>query len=222
MRFGSRKPKPSALEHDDKALAARMLAGDRKAFDAFFAGHYRGLYRFALARLDRDDQKARDVAQTTIVKAMTHLATYRGEASLKAWLYTICRHEMSAHYRRKQRRPTPVPLAEENPELGAVLDSLPAGLDSPDEALRRKEVVSLVHAVLDRLPLRYGDVLEWKYLHGLPVKEIARRLEVAPKAAESLLTRARNAFRDAFEGLEPEGFDQASFFRTLSTDGASS
>ena len=40
--------------------------------------------------------------------------------------------------------------------------------------------------------------LQWKYLDGLPVKEIARRLELAPKAAESLLTRARLAFRKSF------------------------
>jgi RNA polymerase sigma-70 factor (ECF subfamily) len=47
------------------------------------------------------------------------------------------------------------------------------------------------------LPQRYGDVLEWKYIDGLEVAEIARRLEVGPKAAESVLGRARAAFRDA-------------------------
>jgi DNA-directed RNA polymerase specialized sigma24 family protein len=41
-------------------------------------------------------------------------------------------------------------------------------------------------------------VLEWKYIHGLSVDEIAERLDVGYKATESLLTRAREAFRDAF------------------------
>ena len=50
---------------------------------------------------------------------------------------------------------------------------------------------------MDVLPTRYGDVLEWKYIDGLPVQEIARRLAIGPKAAESLLTRAREAFRAA-------------------------
>ncbi len=200
MRLRPRRP--PELEHDDAALAERMLDGDQQAFDEFFEGRYPGLYRFALARLDGDDQLARDVAQTAVVKAMTHLASYRGEASLVAWLYTICRHEISAVYRRRKRAPAPVELVEDDPEIGAVLDSLPAGLESPDEALRQKEVVRLVHSVLDRLPSRYGDILEWKYLHGLSVKEIASRLEVGPKAAESLLTRARQTFRDALEALE--------------------
>ena len=40
-------------------------------------------------------------------------------------------------------------------------------------------------------------MLEWKYVDGLPVQEIAQRLAIGPKAAESLLTRAREAFRAA-------------------------
>ncbi len=82
--------------------------------------------------------------------------------------------------------------------MRAALDSLASGLEDPDDHLRRKEIVHYVHTVLDRLPERYGKALEWKYIDGLPVKEIAARLEVGPKAAESLLTRARQAFRDGF------------------------
>jgi RNA polymerase sigma-70 factor (ECF subfamily) len=54
---------------------------------------------------------------------------------------------------------------------------------------------------LDDLPDRYGDVLEWKYLHGLSVNEIAGRLGLTAKAAESMLTRARAAFREGFNTL---------------------
>ena len=48
---------------------------------------------------------------------------------------------------------------------------------------------------VDALPSHYGDVLEWKYIDDLSVIEIAQRLAIGPKAAESLLTRAREAFR---------------------------
>ena len=54
---------------------------------------------------------------------------------------------------------------------------------------------------LDCLPERYGDALEWKYIQELSVHEIATRLKVTPKAAESLLSRAREAFRDAFAAI---------------------
>ncbi len=190
--------------HDDKAQVERMLAGDEEAFEDFFEAYYRGLYRFALARVRRDDQLARDLAQTSLCRAIANLETYRGEASLSAWLYTICRHELSRHYRRQKNAPKPVELTEDDPEIGAALDSLPASFAGPEEDLRRKEVVGLVHAVLDRLPARYGDALEWKYFHGLSVKEIATRLKVGPKAAESILTRARQAFRDALNSVEKQ------------------
>jgi DNA-directed RNA polymerase specialized sigma24 family protein len=60
-----------------------------------------------------------------------------------------------------------------------------------------------VHLVLDALPAHYANALEWKYLEELSVAEIAGRLGLGEKAAESLLTRARAAFRDAFTTLKP-------------------
>jgi len=185
------------LEPGDLALAERMLAGDEEAFESFFDGHFPALYRFALARV-RDGDLAREIVQSAICKAIANLGSYRGEATLLAWLFTICRHEISAHFRRLKRAPAPVELVEDVPEVRAALDSLAAAADGPAEAVERDELARLVHATLDHLPPRYGQALEWKYLDGLPVKEIARRLEVGPKAAESLLTRARQAFRDGF------------------------
>ncbi len=188
------------LQHDDRSLAKRILAGDERAFDEFFEGQLPGLYRFALARL-RDPELTRDIVQTSICKAITHLKTYRGEASLTAWLFTICRYEISGHYRKNRRAPSPVELAEDQPEVRAALETAPVAFKGPEESLRRKELAKLVHATLDHLPPKYGRALEWKYVDGLSVKEIAQRLDVGPKAAESLLTRARQAFRDGYSSF---------------------
>ncbi len=54
-----------------------------------------------------------------------------------------------------------------------------------------------MEATLDALPGRYGEALEWKYIDGLSVREIAERLTLSEKAAESVLTRARESFREA-------------------------
>ncbi len=195
-----RKQRLPELEPGDRALAERMLAGDEEAFESFFEAHFPALYRFTLARV-KDPELGREIVQSAICNAIANLRKYRGEASLSGWLFTICRHEISAHFRRLQRAPAPVELVEEVPEVRAALDSLTAAVDGPDDALRRKELAQLVHSVLDRLPPRYGRALELKYLEELPVKEIARRLEVGPKAAESLLTRARLAFRDGMAAI---------------------
>jgi RNA polymerase sigma-70 factor (ECF subfamily) len=55
--------------------------------------------------------------------------------------------------------------------------------------------------VLDRLPANYGDALEWKYLEGDSVESIGRRLGIGTTAAQSLLARARIAFREGLEAV---------------------
>jgi len=110
------------------------------------------------------------------------------------------------YFRRQRRRPTE--LIEDSLELRALLDSIPALLDDPERDLLRREVGRLVHVSLDQLPRHYGDPLRWKYADGLSVKEIASRLDVTPKAAESLMTRARRAFRKVFSSLGGAFADQ--------------
>ena len=181
---------------DDLALVKRMMGGDEEAFARFFAASFAPLYRFAAARLP-DSQAAEEVVQAALSRAVTKLGTYRGEAALLTWLHTFCRHEISAWYEQRARRSREIDLVEELPEVRAALESLAHDAD-PEQHLRRGELRRLVQATLDALPARYGDVLEWKYIEGLAVVEIAERLGVGPKAAESTLTRARNAFREGF------------------------
>lgn len=186
----------------DKDVAERMLAGEEQAFHEFFHAHFPGLYRFALARMNHDADAAEEVVQATLCTAISKLRTYRGEAALFTWLCAFCRREISAHYKRRNRQPVTVELVEHSPEVRAALESLSVlAQESPEEALRRREVARLVQVALDGLPDRYANALEWKYVDGFSVEEIATRLGATPKAVESLLTRARVAFRDGFSTL---------------------
>jgi len=184
-------------EHPDRFLVARMVRGDEAAFGEFFETHFAPLFRFAMARVSNDAQVAEEVVQATLCRAVRKLGSYRGEAALLTWLCTFCRHEISAYFEKERRVPPMVDLLDDIPEVRAALESLGAA-DHPQAALRRSETSRIVQLVLDRLPGHYGDALEWKYIDGLSVAEIAQRLNIGVKAAESMLTRARTAFRDAF------------------------
>jgi RNA polymerase sigma-70 factor, ECF subfamily len=193
----------SEMHEADRRLVGRLLRGDDAAFEYFFETYSARLYRFAATRVRSDGDAAEEVVQLTLSKALAKLATYRGEAALFTWLCTFCRHEISAFYTRRGRLAPETPLVEDSPDVRAALESLGATRsDRPDEQYRRGEVARLVQVTLDRLPEPYGDALEWKYIQGWSVDEIAGRLRVGPKAAESLLTRARQAFRDAFASLQ--------------------
>ena len=82
--------------------------------------------------------------------------------------------------------------SERDETVESFLEALSAPLeDEPESQVLRMDLIRLVQSTLDCLPSHYGDVLEWKYVDGLPLNEIAMRLELGPKAAESLLGRAR-------------------------------
>lgn len=186
------------IDHQDRMLAARLLRGDADAFEEFFESSFGPLYRFALARIG-DADAAEEVVQTTLCRAVRGLSGYRGEAALLTWLTTICRREIATHFEQRKKVPPMVDLSDDLPELRAALESIRA-----EDSAERREVARLVQVVLDRLPRHYGDALEWKYIDGLSVAEIAERLALGTKAAESLLTRARESFRDAFRSAYGE------------------
>jgi RNA polymerase sigma-70 factor (ECF subfamily) len=187
-----------ANHSEDRELALRMLAGDGAAFEAFAERYSKALYRFAQARLGSDREATREVVQTAMCKALAKLDSYRGEASLFTWLCACCRNEMLMRFRSRRTAPAEVELAD---DVEPAIDFGLGGGRDPEVALLEREAARRVHLALDLLPAHYGRALEWKYLEDLPVQEIASRLNLGPKAAESLLTRARSAFRAAYESL---------------------
>jgi RNA polymerase sigma-70 factor, ECF subfamily len=184
----------------DAILVRRMLAGDELAFHTFFDMYFPRVYRFALPRLGGSIESAREVVQATLGKAMRNLEKYRGDAALFSWLCQICRHEIVDHLRAHKRHTERVVLIDDSPEIQAAMETIQAPLtDDPAHRYGNAEMRRLIQSVLDRLPARYGDILEWKYIEGRTVEEIGQRLGVGHTAAQSLLARARQAFRDGLE-----------------------
>ena len=187
---------------DDRELVAAMLAGNERAFTAFFDTYFPRVYRFALPRLDRNPDVTKDVVQATLIKAMRAIEGWRGEAALFTWLCQICRRQIADHVRSQRRHSTRVVLIDDSDEVRAALESIEApATDDPFRGADSAELRRLVHAVLDRLPNRYGEALEWKYVEGHTVEEIGDRLGIGQVAAQSLLARARIAFREGLEAV---------------------
>lgn len=186
---------------DDADLVRRLRRGDEAAFEELFDSTFEPLYRFALIRVNRDHELAKEIVQATICKGFEKLDTYRGEAPIFSWLCAVCRFEITAHYRRLEREPPIVALPEERREAAGALDSLGRAHGDPESEALRREVERLVHLTLDHLPRHYALALEWRYAEQQGVPEIASRLAISYKAAESLLSRARQAFKDGFAGI---------------------
>lgn len=187
---------------DDKRLVKQLLAGEQKAFDRFFEENFARLYRFAIGRLSDDPEGAREVVQITLTRAVRKLATFRAESALFTWLCAICRNEISDWLRKQGRYRDHIVLVEDYPEVQAAVDSFQAPAeDSPERSYQREQGMRLIQVALDRLPAKYGDVLEWKYVEGYSVKEISTRLEIGTEATQSLLARAKRAFADVYSTM---------------------
>ena len=187
---------------DEKKLVKQLLAGDQRTFDRFFEENFARLYRFAIARLSDDPEGAREVVQITLTRAVRKLDTFRAESALFTWLCAICRNEVSDWLRRQGRYRDHIVLVEDFPEVQAAVDSFQAPLeDSPERHYERVEAMRLIQVALDKLPAKYGNVLEWKYVEGHSVKEISAKLNIGTEATQSLLARAKRAFADVYSSM---------------------
>ena len=195
---------------EDKKLVKRLLAGDEQAFNQFFDENFSRLYRFVLARVSHDREATQEIVQAALSRALKKIHSYRGESALFTWLCAITRNEMMDWIRRNARYREHIVLTEDYPEIQAAVDSFlaPASND-PGRHYQKYEASRLIQVALDKLPPKYGDVLEWKYIEGYSVKEIAIKMDLSPEAAQSLLARAKRAFQEIYSTLARPVFSEA-------------
>jgi RNA polymerase sigma-70 factor (ECF subfamily) len=186
---------PSSTLHGDLHLVAAILRKDRKATAQFVSEYADAVHGYVKHRLASRADLVDDVVQDVFVAALAGLASFRGTASLRAWLLGIARHKIEDHYRERLREP-------------AALDSLDhaepvADGPLPDETIDRDRLETRTHDLLRQLPEAYGVALLWRYWEGRSVREIAEATGKTEKAVERLLARARARFRELWEGKQP-------------------
>jgi len=165
------------------------------AGEHFVRAHQQTVYRFALSILE-DAVEAEDAAQDALVAALRHRRSYRGEASITTWLYTItlniCRKRLN-----KRRR---------GEQLLAVLQGLfhlkGEAHERPEEAALREETQADVLRAVQRLDEKHRLPVLLRYYHDLPTAEIAQILGLNEGTVHSRLFTARERLRAA---LQPSG-----------------
>lgn len=185
----------------DRRLARQVADGSQAAFDEFFREYFPRLFRFTLSRTDNDPDLAEEIVQRTMCIVVRKMSGYRGEALLFTWLCQICRNELRAVFRQRGVESAGELAIEDHPAVQAALESMGTEDYRPETLQRRDELARFVRGTLEYLPANYAMALEMKYIAGNSVAEIAERLGIGEKAAESVLTRARAAFRDGFRYL---------------------
>jgi len=129
------------------------------------------------------------------------MGSFRGEALLFTWLCQICRNEMVTTYRQRGIQDSQTVRLEDHPAIQAALESISVDIDTPEKNRTQEELARFVRLTLEYLPTKYATALELKYIRGCSVDEIGEQLNISTKAAESVLSRARAAFKEGFRSL---------------------
>ena len=188
----------------DVTWRARALAGDSAAVSALADSALTPLYRFCFHRVGTNHHLCEEVVQETLVRAIRELDRFdpaRSGGRILPWLMGLARNEIRRVLSREQPG---VSLNAYWERLDGELLEVFARLDSEPiagEHLQREETRELVNATMSQLPSHYRDALEEKYVLGRSVRELADVLGLSEKSVESRLTRARAAFRAAFQAL---------------------
>jgi RNA polymerase sigma-70 factor (ECF subfamily) len=190
---------PAARPADEATLVARAVQKDEGAVRAIIQRHNRRLYRLARSVV-RDDSEAEDVLQDAYVRAFTHLATFRGDASLGTWLSRIVLNEALGRLRRK--RPT-VELSEIDRARLPQADVIPFPLahqqPDPERTMAQRQIHAMLEQAIDDLPDAFRTVLVARVIEDMSIEETAALLELRPETVKTRLHRARTLLKQAME-----------------------
>jgi RNA polymerase sigma factor (sigma-70 family) len=171
----------------DEAIVGLLQAGDETAWRRICEDFGAPIYRYCYWLAGADAAAAEDLRQETLLAAISGIADYRGQVPLFAWLSGIARHKAS-DARRWRRRHMALDEAGDTPALNP----------SPEAGVSSTELNARVVDTLWSLPRDYRIALLARYVEEESVESVAARLSRSYKAAESVLSRARQAFFERF------------------------
>ncbi len=178
----------------EAALIQRCNAADEDACAELVAEHQRMVFQLAFNLLgDRDE--ALDLSQEVFLRVFRTLPAFRGQSSLRTWIYRIVVNQAANRQRwwRRRHRSAQVSLDEHLQQHGDLREASDGS--TPDRALQQKELATRLWQAMERLPFDQRTAIVLREIEGMRYEEIAFSLGVAVGTVKSRLTRARQALR---------------------------
>jgi RNA polymerase sigma-70 factor (ECF subfamily) len=177
----------------EAALVQRCAAGDESASAELVAEHQRTVVQLA-SNLLGDREEALDLSQEVFLRVFRTIHRFRGQSSLRTWIYRIAVNQARNRHRfwRRRHRADQVSLDQHVAMHGDVFSGLGP---TPERVLAQKELAERLRVALDRLPFDQRTAIVLREVDGLSYEEIAYSLQLAVGTVKSRLTRARQALR---------------------------
>jgi RNA polymerase sigma-70 factor (ECF subfamily) len=184
LRDGMTEARATPAEPSDDALIARWKAGDERAATLIVERHAAALARFVASQGERSETE--DVVQDTFVRAFGSLEGFRGESSLRTWLFTIARNLLRDRARARRGEGRAVAIEEEH----AVTEH-----DALDRAVADETEARLIAASARLTPMQ-REVFALRVTEGMSYREIAAIVGSTEGAARVHYHNAMRAIKE--------------------------
>jgi RNA polymerase sigma-70 factor (ECF subfamily) len=198
----SAPPVPSAVDREEQTIIARCLAGDADAFRPLVQRYQRLVFSVALRMLG-GRAEAEDVAQQAFVDAFDALERFRAEGRAHAfstWLVRIAVNRAKDVLKSKRWSEEPL-----DREVGGGEASFAHEPPTPEAHALREEQVRRLERALQRVPIKYREVLILKDVEELPYDEIHAILRLPITTLKIRVVRGRVMMQKALDQLDREG-----------------
>jgi RNA polymerase sigma-70 factor (ECF subfamily) len=184
----------------DVRLMQRVQCGDADAFAQLQTRYSPRVFGYFCRQL-RDRAEAEDLTQEVFLRLFRSRVTYQPRARFATWIFHITQNVARNALRSRRRRPC-VHLDPEAPGSRGLMEAmLPDRAEAPSRPLERTELAGVVRAAVAELAGRQRAALELHQFHDRTYAQVAEELDMTPKAAKSLLYRARNQLREVLESF---------------------
>jgi len=180
-----------AEQLSDRALVSALAEGDRAALGALYDRFRGDVHRFAARLLSSADVE--DVVQSVFVEAHRSARRFRGDSTVKTWLFGIASNLIRTHVRGESRRRTATSALETQPRAPAR-----SATDAITDEQRRRWVAAAVEALTPALK----EIYVLCVLEELPGKEAAQVLGIREASVYRRLTDARETLRRKIEEMQ--------------------
>lgn len=185
-------------EDPDVRLMQRVQDGDNEAFTQLQVRYSPRVFGYFCRQL-RDRSDAEDLTQEVFLRLYRSRISYQPRARFATWIFHITQNVARNALRSRRRRPC-VHLDPEAPGSKNLMEALLSDRgETPSRPLERSELAGVVRAAVAELAGRQRAALELHQFHDRTYAQVAEELDMTPKAAKSLLYRARNQLREVLQ-----------------------